>query len=151
MSILSEGPLKNTTKARRRPASIAGNEANFALSVGGGDSSTLLHKKLQSIMTFSELIRSEKPVLVDFSAEWCGPCRMLAPILEDVKQRVGDRALIYKLDIDRNPLVASSYQVMAVPTLIIFRDGKPVWRRSGVLSAAEIVRALEPFMEPAQA
>lgn len=102
-------------------------------------------------MTFSELIRSEKPVLVDFSAEWCGPCRMLAPILEDVKQRVGDRALIYKLDIDRNPLIASSYQVMAVPTLIIFRDGKPVWRRSGVLSAAEIVRALEPFMEPAQA
>jgi len=100
-------------------------------------------------MTFSELIRSEKPVLVDFSAEWCGPCKMLAPVLEDVKKRMGDRATIFKLDVDRNPMIASSYNVMAVPTLIIFQDGKPVWRRSGVLSAVELTRTLETFVKPA--
>ena len=96
------------------------------------------------------MIRSDKPVLVDFSAEWCGPCRMLAPILEDVKKRVGDRATIYKLDVDRNPLIASTYNVMAVPTMIIFQNGKPVWRRSGVLSAAEITKNMEAFMQPAE-
>jgi len=100
-------------------------------------------------MTFTELIRSDKPVLVDFSAEWCGPCRMLAPVLEDVKRRVGDRATIFKLDVDRNPQIASTYNVMAVPTLIIFQNGKPMWRRSGVLSAVELTNALESFMEPA--
>lgn len=99
-------------------------------------------------MTFSELIRSEKPVLVDFSAEWCGPCKMLAPILEDVKKRIGERATIFKLDVDRNPVIASSYNVMAVPTLIIFQNGKPVWRRSGVLSAVELTRTLESFAQP---
>jgi thioredoxin 1 len=102
-------------------------------------------------MTFSELIRSEKPVLVDFSAEWCGPCKMLAPVLEDVKSRVGENATIFKLDVDRNPVIASSYNVMAVPTLIIFQNGKPVWRRSGVLSAVELTRTLETFMQPAEA
>ncbi|MBK9337692.1 MAG: thioredoxin [Lewinellaceae bacterium] len=100
-------------------------------------------------MTFSELIRSEKPVLVDFSAEWCGPCKMLAPVLEDVKSRVGENATIFKLDVDRNPAIASSFNVMAVPTLIIFQKGKPVWRRSGVLSAVELTRTLETFMTPA--
>ncbi len=99
-------------------------------------------------MTFSELIRSEKPVLVDFSAEWCGPCKMLAPILEDVKKRIGDRATIFKLDVDRNPVIASSYNVMAVPTMIIFQNGKPIWRRSGVLSAVELTRTLESFVKP---
>lgn len=99
-------------------------------------------------MTFSELIRSEKPVLVDFSAEWCGPCKILAPILEDVKKRIGERATIFKLDVDRNPVIASSYNVMAVPTLIIFQNGKPVWRRSGVLSAVELTRTLESFAQP---
>lgn len=101
-------------------------------------------------MTFSELIRSDKPVLVDFSAEWCGPCKMLAPILEDVKRRIGDRATIYKLDVDRNPQIASSYNVMSVPTLIIFQNGKSVWRRSGVLSAVEITQALDSFSKTAE-
>lgn len=102
-------------------------------------------------MTFSELIRSEKPVLVDFSAEWCGPCKTMAPILEEVKKRVGDRAAIFKLDVDRNPLVASSYNVMSVPTLIIFQQGEPVWRRSGVTSAADLTRMLESFVKPVDA
>ena len=66
-------------------------------------------------MTFSELIRGDKPVLVDFSAEWCGPCKMLAPILTDVKNKIGDQASIFKLDVDRNPAIASSYNVMSVP------------------------------------
>lgn len=99
-------------------------------------------------MTFSELIRSDKPVLVDFSAEWCGPCKMLAPVLEDVKRRIGDRASIFKLDVDRNPMIASSYKVVSVPTMIIFQNGNPVWRRSGVLSAVEITKTLESFSKP---
>ena len=99
-------------------------------------------------MTFSELIRSDKPVLVDFSAEWCGPCKMLAPVLEDVKRRIGDRASIFKLDVDRTPMIASSYKVVSVPTLIIFQNGNPVWRRSGVLSAVEITQTLESFSKP---
>jgi len=102
-------------------------------------------------MTFSEMIRSDKPVLVDFSAEWCGPCRMLAPILEDVKKRIGDRATIFKLDVDRNQVIASNYNVMSVPTLILFQNGKPVWRRSGVLSAADLTRTIESFVKPADA
>ena len=96
-------------------------------------------------MTFSELIRSEKPVLIDFSAEWCGPCKALAPILEDVKRKMGDRATIVKLDVDRNRAVASSYNIMAVPTLIIFQKGKPVWRKSGVAPASELIQAIEKF------
>lgn len=120
--------------------------SNFFTKLPAGVTGGTLNKKS---MTFSELIHSEKPVLVDFSAEWCGPCRMLAPILEDVKRRVGERATIFKLDVDRNPLIASTYNVMAVPTLIIFQDGKPVWRRSGVLSAVELTNALEAFAEPA--
>ncbi len=95
------------------------------------------------------MIRSDKPVLVDFSAEWCGPCRMLAPILEDVKKRIGDRATIFKLDVDRNQVIASNYNVMSVPTLILFQNGKPVWRRSGVLSAADLTRTIESFVKPA--
>jgi len=102
-------------------------------------------------MTFSEMIRSDKPVLVDFSAEWCGPCRMLAPILEDVKKRIGDRATIFKLDVDRNQVIASNYNVMSVPTLILFQNGKPVWRRSGVLSAADLTRTIESFVKPTDA
>ncbi|MEZ4919882.1 MAG: thioredoxin [Saprospiraceae bacterium] len=94
-------------------------------------------------MTFSELIRSEKPVLIDFSAEWCGPCKALAPILEDVKRQMGEKATIVKLDVDRNPMIASSYNIMSVPTMIIFSKGKPVWRRSGVAPATEMVQALE--------
>lgn len=102
-------------------------------------------------MTFTELVNADKPVLVDFSAEWCGPCKMLAPILEEVKKRVGDRASIFKLDVDRNPVIAAEFNVRSVPTMIVFQAGKPVWRRSGVLSAVEIVRTLESFYQAADA
>lgn len=84
---------------------------------------------------FKELIQSDKPVLVDFSAEWCGPCKQLAPILDQVKARVGESAKIIKIDVDRNRSVADQFQIRSVPTLILFKDGKSVWRQSGVQPA----------------
>lgn len=84
---------------------------------------------------FSEMIASSKPTLVDFFATWCGPCRMQAPILEEVKNRLGDKANVIKVDIDKNQQLAAEYRVQSVPTLILFKDGIPVWRTVGVQQA----------------
>lgn len=84
-------------------------------------------------MTFDEIIRSKKNLLVDFSAEWCGPCKTLAPILKEVKKEIGDSATIIKIDIDKNPQTAALWQVQSVPTLILFVNGQPVWRQSGLV------------------
>lgn|SRR5690554_3237675 len=94
-------------------------------------------------MTFNEIIQQDKPVLVDFSAEWCGPCKMMVPILDDLKKRVGDTADIIKIDVDKNPGAAASYQVRGVPTLIVFKKGEILWRQSGVVSANELESLLK--------
>ena len=95
---------------------------------------------------FEQLIAGDKPVLVDFFATWCGPCKMMHPILEELKQNIGDQATIIKIDVDEAQEVAVQYGVRAVPTLAIFKRGQLVWREAGVHSAQQLVQALEPFV-----
>ena len=95
---------------------------------------------------FEQLIFGDKPVLVDFFATWCGPCKMMHPILEELKQSVGDRATIIKIDVDEAQEVAVQYGVRAVPTLAIFKKGELVWREAGVHSAQQLIQALQQFM-----
>lgn len=95
---------------------------------------------------FNELIGSDQPVLVDFSAGWCGPCKMMAPILKQLKGMLGERVTILKVDIDKNPAVSSKYQVQGVPTLILFRNGQVRWRQSGVMPAAQLQQLIEGYL-----
>lgn len=98
-------------------------------------------------MTYNELIQSEIPVLVDFSAEWCGPCKMLAPILKELKGRMGESVKIVKIDVDANPNLAQELQIRSVPTMLIYQKGQVKWRQSGVLTAEQLERVLSGFMQ----
>ena len=92
--------------------------------------------------TFDEIINSDKPVLVDFYADWCGPCQMLGPILKEVKDTLGERVSIIKINVDNNQEIAHHYRVKGVPTMMLFQNGKQLWRQSGVLSKIEIVNMI---------
>lgn len=91
---------------------------------------------------FSEIINRDTPVLVDFFADWCGPCKMLAPILKQVKDDLGDAVTIIKIDVDKNQALAAKYQIRGVPTMLLFKNGKQVWRNSGVLQKDQIINII---------
>lgn len=91
---------------------------------------------------FSELINQQKPVLIDFYAEWCGPCKMMSPILKEVKDTLGDDVSIIKIDVDKNQTLASKYQVRGVPTLLLFKNGKQIWRQSGMVQKDELIQVI---------
>ncbi|RLD42542.1 MAG: thioredoxin [Bacteroidetes bacterium] len=92
---------------------------------------------------FTEIIQGEKPVLIDFSAEWCQPCKMMPPILKEVKNQMGDKIRILKIDVDRNPAIAQKHQIQSVPTMMVFKNGQVVFRQSGVMQAGQIVQMMQ--------
>lgn len=98
---------------------------------------------MEATSTFGDIIKGSKPVLVDFFAEWCGPCKMMAPVLKELKDAVRENATIIKIDVDRNPALAQHFQVQGVPTLMIFQHGLVKWRQSGVVPAKQLKQVLD--------
>lgn len=92
--------------------------------------------------TFNEIIQANTPVLVDFYATWCGPCKAMSPIIDDVAKQVQGKARVLKIDVDKNPAAAASYQVKGVPTLILFKNGKQLWKQSGVVDAQKLIQII---------
>lgn len=94
-------------------------------------------------MTFAELIDSDKPMLVDFYADWCAPCKAMKPILEALKAQMGDEVTIFKIDVEKNQLISERYQIRSIPTFVLFKNGEPVWRKSGMASSTELQRVVQ--------
>lgn len=94
---------------------------------------------------FNDLIQSSKPVLVDFYAEWCGPCKTMAPILKETKTYMGEEATIIKIDVDKNQQLAAAYNVKSIPTLLLFKNGKILWRQAGVVQTDDLVLLLKQY------
>lgn len=97
--------------------------------------------------TFNDIINGGQPALVDFFATWCQPCKMMHPILEQVKAALGDRIRIIKIDVDKHGTIANQYRIQSVPTLMLFRKGEVLWRASGTMSKAELMATIEPFLK----
>lgn len=93
----------------------------------------------------NDIINGDKPVLVDFYANWCGPCKMQTPILQEVSAEMNEKARIVKIDVDKNPAIAAQYDVRGVPTLILFKNGKPVWRQSGVAGKDQLRKLINQY------
>lgn len=98
------------------------------------------------MIPFEQHIKGKKPVIVDFSAGWCTPCKLMEPVLHEIKEKVGERAIVLKMDVDKCPDYVNSYKILAVPTLIIFKDGEILWRKSGVIPAHEILQQLNMYI-----
>ena len=96
--------------------------------------------------SFNDIINENLPVLVDFHADWCGPCKMLAPILKEVKHELQDSIKIVKIDVDKNQVIASKYQVRGVPTMILFKNGNQLWRQSGVVQKNDILSTIKQYL-----
>ena len=96
--------------------------------------------------TFGSIIAGDKPVLVDFFAEWCGPCKMMPPILENVRNSMGDQIRIIKIDVDKNPQLSQELNIASVPTIAVFKSGELKWRQSGVRQAGELVQILKQYI-----
>ncbi len=95
---------------------------------------------------FEELVQSPVPVLVDFFAEWCGPCKAMKPILEEVKNQVGDKARIVKIDVDKHEELSTQFRIQAVPTFILFKNGESLWRHSGMIQGKELQKVIEQYI-----
>jgi len=96
--------------------------------------------------TFGEIIGGEKLVLIDFTAEWCGPCKMMKPILQELRQSIGDKIRILKIDIDRSPAVSDAFGIQSVPTLMLIRNRNILWRQSGVMQTSQLEKVINQFL-----
>jgi thioredoxin 1 len=94
--------------------------------------------------TFKDIITSQRPTLVDFYATWCGPCKSMAPILDQLKKEMGDQLRVIKIDVDRNPAVADKFKIRGVPTFILFKEGDVIWRQSGGIPLAQLISKIQP-------